>query len=76
VTLAGGEVLSAHVVIGADGTSGLSRQLLEDEEAGPPNMNLYRSASILDWLLIISFIFKYGRTQEIDYGKSGFTLFL
>ena len=42
VTLANGQVLRADVVVGADGTNGLSRELFEDEEAGPPKMNLYR----------------------------------
>ncbi|KAF8224334.1 FAD/NAD(P)-binding domain-containing protein [Tricholoma matsutake] len=40
-TLAGGEVLRADVVVGADGVDGLSRQIFEDEEAKPTTMNLY-----------------------------------
>jgi salicylate hydroxylase len=42
VTLSSGKILSADVVIGADGLSGISRQLLEEEEAPPQRFNMYR----------------------------------
>ena len=40
-------MLRADVVVGADGTNGLSRELFEDEEAGLPKMNLYRWSETL-----------------------------
>jgi 2-polyprenyl-6-methoxyphenol hydroxylase-like FAD-dependent oxidoreductase len=76
VTLVGGEVLRGDVIIGADGTAGLSRQLFEDEEAGPPKMNLYRWSTILkrEPFLAISFVNQYDDTEETDNGRPGATL--
>jgi 2-polyprenyl-6-methoxyphenol hydroxylase-like FAD-dependent oxidoreductase len=76
VTLAGGEVVRGDVVIGADGTAGLSRQLFEDEEAGPPQVNLFRWGTILDSLLTISFVIQCNDIKEIDNGRLGARLLL
>lgn len=46
VTLSSGDVLTADVIIGADGVNGLARQFLVEEEAPPPKVNMYRSYSL------------------------------
>lgn len=75
-TLAGGEVLRADVVVGADGVDGLSRQIFEDEEAKPTTMNLYRCGCGSDGPLTISYVIQYDGTKEIDNGKPGPAIFL
>lgn len=42
VTLTSGEIMRADVIVGADGVSGVSRQLLEEEDAPPQRLNMYR----------------------------------
>ncbi|KAF9459024.1 hypothetical protein BDZ94DRAFT_1062718 [Collybia nuda] len=41
ITLASGKVLRADVIVGADGASGVSRQLLEEDDAPVHRLNMY-----------------------------------